>query len=236
MANIPSNYTVLSGGIVRGPGGATYHPTNARDANGFTIYRRHTQNGDAVSEYYVFNGQRTRVESPNRIANHTTGFVAERTVAGELRNAGLRPVGTRNVDPRGDFESGLAGWRGRNGIDGIYTRTRADGQTEYIIVEVKGTQSGSAGGLSSTNNGTQLSTQWITRNLNDQVTNGTLSSADRDRIIDALESGRVTRVKANVTGVSAGGGTNTQSGGNATYQVVNPSGSSGVTIGGNWTP
>ena len=98
---------------------------------------------------------------------------------------GYIPVKTGH--PRVD---GLGSGHGQNGIDGLYQKPDGDG--EYVVIEVKSNNNGT----STTNDGNQLSTDWLLKHLNKNIVD------NQDLIDDVIDD--ASRVLVNYESVRAG--------------------------------
>lgn len=222
-------YRSQPNGDVIGPRGGVYTNTTRSTEDGYRIFEN---NGS----YYVFrDGVRERVSSPNLVRNHVTGLHGERVVDADLTANGWTRMGrTQNHDT--DFNTALEGYGGQQGIDGLYVRV-VNGRTEYLIVEVKASINGTAGRLETTgqppNEAVQLSDTWLL----DRIGSSGLSDTDAAAFRDAIISGDVIRVKADVTNVVPGADGVAPTG-NSTpaYTLINPDGAGQVGTGGVWNP
>lgn len=221
---IPADtYSQRPDGMVIGPRGGQYEPIGY-DANGYQIY----QNG---STYVTFrDGKRVVEPSPRPpTVSAEVGIRGERRVTAEMDAGNWKPMG--NTQPK-DGDINVAGYQGRQGIDGIYTRDGPNGP-EFVIVETKASQSGTAGGLNtmSDNKTMQMSKEWIDARVKSSGLSGDQARALRL----ALRAGEVKFVKAEVTGVNPNapeGPTN----GTVTFTELKQVGPQGVSTKGSWNP
>ena len=197
------------------------------DADGYQIY----QNG---SRYSTFRDGKPVSEMSPRPPTSTAqvGIRGERRVTNELAGDGWSPIGNTQTSSS-DINASLPGYQGQQGIDGIYTRQRDDGSTEYIIVETKATQGDSAGDLNTMSDNTtqQMSKTWI----NDRVADSGLSGPEAADLERALLNGEVTFVKADVTGVRTDAPEGPDNG-SVTFTELKHSGDDKVTTNGTWDP
>lgn len=151
------------------------------------------------------------------------GFRGEVDVLDQLKGAGYKPVGKSfDVDPSKSPQYTYGLWDGQTGIDGIYVK---DGK--YVIVESKATGGAKKSDpsdcvvkLCKTNDGRQMSNEWIEARLDKIVTD----PVERAKILQDLQSNKVTKVYAQTDGAGT------------SYHVINNNGSKDVLIGDPWIP
>ena len=93
---------------------------------------------------------------------------------------------------------------------------------------------GRAGGLDNTDNGRQMSEDWLNENLTAKKTG--LTKAEVDKIRAGIETGNTKLVKSEVTGVKPGGDGVPPEGGTVKFYELKQDGTREVTKGDEWTP
>jgi len=203
----PSNYTKTDTGFVgkdtsnRGDLGPKpydlYPGSHKHEGVDYQVYKSDD------SDYWIFvDGKRMRVRNPNPdpIEKHVVGLIGEKGAAEELRAAGLRPVGQGNQTADNAVERDLGDYRGQKGIDGIYK----DSKGNWVIVETKASQSGTAGGLDRTKatGQEQLSKEWLL----DRIDEFDMSGPEKRKLKEDILNNRdnVKLLKVEVTGVDVG--------------------------------
>lgn len=210
------------GDAVIGPLWGRYEPTGNTTTDGYAVYEN-------SGKFYVFkDGDKIQVDSPRApTSNSAIGAAGELQVAQILDNTpGLTRV-HGDIDTNKGVLDNAATIQGQQGIDAIYK----DSNGNLVIVEVKASQNSTAGGFGDTNNGQQMSIDWLRKNLRelgytrDEVTT----------IIAGINSDpKTTRLlKAEVTGVTPGG--NGQ-GGTLKFYDVNTNGTTGASRGAETNP
>lgn len=164
----------------------------------------------------------------DKLSAKEKGFRGERLVFLEMKNKGYTPVGN-SFNPTGKSpEEAFAAWDGQTGIDGLYK----DADGNYVIVESKAT-----GGKSNTDPSEcvaklcmmktgerQMSDKWIKDRLDKMVPD----PQERQKVLDALNDNKVTKVYAQADGQSETSG--------IIYNVIDKKGNTDVVIGDPWTP
>lgn len=223
--DLPSGYR-LDGDNVIGPRGGEYRYTG-KDSGGHRVYE------NSGNHYTFQDGKKVEARSPHDIDKFVTGLIGERKVTRDLEDKGWKPIGsTEKTD--GNVVDAIEGYRGSQGIDGIYKREQppGSGQYEYIVVETKASTSSGTGSLQTSGDGAQLSDNWIRRRVERQLEDGTLTRSDAESIIDQLDDGSLRTVKADVKNVRRGD----EAIGDITYTEVSRQGDEGVSIGEAWNP
>ncbi len=230
QTELHGGYRYDNDGNVLGPGGATYEPTGRYDDQGYEIFKN--QNS---SNYKTFHDDQAHsVKSPYRDRNSQIGLTGERRTTQEMIDNGWEPIGNTQ-SAGGDFDSAVDGYKGTQGIDGIFKRKIAGSdpvQYEYVVVETKASVNGSAGDLATLTNGErQMSEEWLRDRLGKFFPNGS-GGSDLEALTDQLDEGNIRLVKADVTNVNVG-----ESGsGSIKFEEINLVGRKEVTLGNNWNP
>ena len=208
-----------------GPEGGRYTDVGT-DRNGNGVYK------DKDGNFYTLKDGKPHY-NPDRFR---TGLTAERLVTKDLDEKGWERVGgTADDNVSGTIDADIPGYQGQQGIDGIYKRKNPQtGETEYLVVETKGSTTNNAGPMSNTKDGNQLSKKWIDNRIRDESKGG-LSSGELRRFEAASQKGNVTTVKAEVTNVKAGK-TVHDSTGDINYKTVKEPESGKIALGESYDP
>lgn len=114
-----------------------------------------------------------RIRSGEKLTNEELGNLGEMMMDQYYISKGYRPLNKHRVTSLDDKKGGF-----KTGIDGVYEKTNPDGTKTYVIAEAKYNTSQ----LSETNDGKQMSDNWIDKRLDDAV-----GKEKADEIRDAAE-------------------------------------------------
>lgn len=202
--NILTSYRDQPGHQLLGPRGGVYTHVG-RDKEGNLTYI--SDNNVLISE---INGKLIRRDDDFR-----TGLTGESLVVDDLYKKGGWEQVDKTFNPLRYIDDDLPDYRGARGLDRILTRINANGEREFVILEVKSSlkEMGATGAtLSRTTDGaSQLSKEYIRNRINN-VSMGGLNDIQLEQYEMALLTGRVKYVRANVDMVVPGFNTETSSG------------------------
>ena len=206
------------GNTIFGPNGGQYRAAG-RDADGIAVYQERTS-----GKYFRIDEDGTpKVDPSKRTAdNNRTGLGGEKRVTNDLESKGYERVNGEHPV--------LADYQGGQGIDGVYRRVDADGNPEFLVVEAKSSttlSNAENSRLGSSNDGTQLSDDWVNNRINDPDRGG----VGRSHQTEIADGAKVTRVKAEVSNTRVGTSTNAPSG-DIVYREVTGTGGGNVNVGG----
>ena len=101
-----------------------------------------------------------RIKNGEKLSNEELGNLGEMMMDQYYISKGYNPLNKHRVTSLDDKKGGF-----RTGIDGVYEKTNPDGTKSYVIVDAKYNTSQ----LSETNDGKQMSDNWIDKRLDDAV-------------------------------------------------------------------
>lgn len=101
-----------------------------------------------------------RIKNGEKLSNEELGNLGEMMMDQYYISKGYKPLNKHRVTSLDDKKGGF-----RTGIDGVYEKTNPDGTKSYVIVDAKYNTSQ----LSETNDGKQMSDNWIDKRLDDAV-------------------------------------------------------------------
>lgn len=114
-----------------------------------------------------------RIRNGEKLTNEELGNLGEMMMDQYYISKGYKPLNKHRVTSLDDKKGGF-----KTGIDGVYEKTNPDGTKSYVIVDAKYNTSQ----LSETNDGKQMSDNWIDKRLDDAV-----GKEKADEIRDAAE-------------------------------------------------
>ena len=114
-----------------------------------------------------------RIRKGEKLTNEELGNLGEMMMDQYYISKGYKPLNKHRVTSLDDKTGGF-----RTGIDGVYEKTNPDGSKSYVIADAKYNTSQ----LSETNDGKQMSENWIDKRLDDAV-----GKEKADEIRDAAE-------------------------------------------------
>ena len=139
-----------------------------------------TGDADELSEDEINEKQREairdaleRIRNGEKLTNEQLGNLGEMMMDQYYISKGYQPLNKHRVTSLDDKKSGF-----KTGIDGVYEKTNPDGTKSYVIADAKYNTSQ----LSETNDGMQMSDNWIDNRLDDAV-----GKEKADEIRDAEE-------------------------------------------------
>ena len=101
-----------------------------------------------------------RIKNGEKLTNQELGNLGEMMMDQYYISKGYKPLNKHRVTSLDDKKAGF-----KTGIDGVYEKTNPDGTKSYVIVDAKYNTSQ----LSETNDGKQMSDNWIDKRLDDAV-------------------------------------------------------------------
>ena len=156
---------------------------NSYDSNNATIEKERTEDKDEVkilSRYEIDEKQKSaikealgRIRNDEKLTNEELGNLGEMMMDQYYISKGYEPLNTHRVTSLDDKKNGF-----KTGIDGVYEKNNPDGTKSYVIADAKYNTSQ----LSETNDGKQMSDNWIDKRLDDAV-----GKEKADEIRDATE-------------------------------------------------
>lgn len=114
-----------------------------------------------------------RIRNGEKLTNEELGNLGEMMMDQYYISKGYKPLNKHRVTSLDDKKGGF-----KTGIDGVYEKTNPDGTKSYVIADAKYNTSQ----LSETNDGKQMSDNWIDKRLDDAV-----GKEKADEIRDAAE-------------------------------------------------
>lgn len=114
-----------------------------------------------------------RIRNGEKLTNEELGNLGEMMMDQYYISKGYKPLNKHRVTSLDDKKGGF-----KTGIDGVYEKTNPDGTKTYVIADAKYNTSQ----LSETNDGKQMSDNWIDKRLDDAV-----GKEKADEIRDAAE-------------------------------------------------
>lgn len=114
-----------------------------------------------------------RIRNGEKLTNEELGNLGEMMMDQYYISKGYKPLNKHRVTSIDDKKGGF-----KTGIDGVYEKTNPDGTKSYVIVDAKYNTSQ----LSETNDGKQMSDNWIDKRLDEAV-----GKEKADEIRDAAE-------------------------------------------------
>lgn len=114
-----------------------------------------------------------RIQNGENLTNEELGNLGEMMMDQYYISKGYTPLNKNRVTSLDDKKGGF-----KTGIDGVYEKTDSDGSESYVIADAKYNTSQ----LSDTNDGKQMSENWIDKRLDDAV-----GKEKADEIRDAAE-------------------------------------------------
>lgn len=114
-----------------------------------------------------------RIKYGEKLTNEELGNLGEMMMDQYYISKGYKPLNKHRVTSLDDKKGGF-----KTGIDGVYEKTNPDGSKSYVIADAKYNTSQ----LSETNDGKQMSDNWIDKRLDDAV-----GKEKADEIRDAAE-------------------------------------------------
>lgn len=114
-----------------------------------------------------------RIRNGEKLTNEELGNLGEMMMDQYYISKGYKPLNKNRVKSLDDKKGGF-----KTGIDGVYEKTNPDGTKTYVIADAKYNTSQ----LSETNDGKQMSDNWIDKRLDDAV-----GKEKADEIRDAAE-------------------------------------------------
>lgn len=114
-----------------------------------------------------------RIRNGEKLTNEELGNLGEMMMDQYYISKGYKPLNKNRVTSLDDKKGGF-----KTGIDGVYEKTNPDGTKTYVIADAKYNTSQ----LSETNDGKQMSDNWIDKRLDDAV-----GKEKADEIRDAAE-------------------------------------------------
>lgn len=114
-----------------------------------------------------------RIRNGEKLSNEELGNLGEMMMDQYYISQGYKPLNKHRVTGLNDKKGGF-----KTGIDGVYEKTNPDGSKSYIVADAKFNTSQ----LSDTNDGKQMSDNWIDKRLDDAV-----GKEKADEIRDAAE-------------------------------------------------
>lgn len=114
-----------------------------------------------------------RIRNGEKLTNEELGNLGEMMMDQYYISKGYKPLNKHRVTSLDDKKGGF-----KTGIDGVYEKTNSDGTKTYVITDAKYNTSQ----LSETNDGKQMSDNWIDKRLDDAV-----GKEKADEIRDAAE-------------------------------------------------
>lgn len=140
---------------------------NASEAKELTKDEINKKQKDAIADALE------RILNGEKFTNEQLGNLGEMMMDQYYISKGYEPLNKQRVTSIDDKKSGF-----KNGIDGVYEKTNPDGSKSYVIADAKYNTSQ----LSETNDGKQMSDNWIDKRLDDAV-----GKEKADEIRDACE-------------------------------------------------
>ena len=101
-----------------------------------------------------------RIKNGEKLTNEELGNLGEMMMDQYYISKGYKPLNKNRVTSLDDKKGGF-----KTGIDGVYEKTNPDGTKSYVIADAKYNTSQ----LSETNDGKQMSDNWIDKRLDDAV-------------------------------------------------------------------
>lgn len=114
-----------------------------------------------------------KIRNGEKLTNEELGNLGEMMMDQYYISKGYKPLNKHRVTSLDDKKGGF-----KTGIDGVYEKTNPDGTKTYVIADAKYNTSQ----LSETNDGKQMSDNWIDKRLDDAV-----GKEKADEIRDAVE-------------------------------------------------
>lgn len=114
-----------------------------------------------------------RIRNGEKLSNEELGNLGEMMMDQYYISKGYKPLNKHRVTGLNDKKGGF-----KTGIDGVYEKTNPDGTKSYVVADAKFNTSQ----LSDTNDGKQMSDNWIDKRLDDAV-----GKEKADEIRDAAE-------------------------------------------------
>lgn len=152
---------------------------NAND-NDETSETEEDNEGEELSEEEINEKQKAaikealeRIRNGEKLTNEELGNLGEMMMDQYYISKGYKPLNKHRVTSLDDKKGGF-----KTGIDGVYEKTNPDGTKTYVIADAKYNTSQ----LSETNDGKQMSDNWIDKRLDDAV-----GKEKADEIRDAAE-------------------------------------------------
>ena len=114
-----------------------------------------------------------KIRNGEKLTNEELGNLGEMMMDQYYISQGYKPLNKHRVTSLDDKKGGF-----KTGIDGVYEKTNPDGSKSYVIADAKYNTSQ----LSETNDGKQMSDNWIEKRLDDAV-----GKEKEDEIREAME-------------------------------------------------